>query len=84
MRTVPLRYRLAQELGPAPKFAATTTGIWLGPWDNGAIAIGVVGTPPGLRSVLSSYARTAEKIYFPYPAPYTVHLDDRSANPNCC
>jgi hypothetical protein len=81
MRTVPLRYRLAQELGPAPKFAATTAGIWLGPWDNGAIAIGVVGTPQGLRSVLSSYAGTAEKIYFPYPAPYTGHLDDRSGAP---
>ncbi len=81
MRTVPLRYRLAQELGPAPKFAATTAGIWLGPWDDGAIAIGVVGTPQGLRSVLSNYGSIAEKIYFPYPAQYVGHLDGGAASP---
>jgi hypothetical protein len=81
MRNVPLRYRLAQELGPAPRFSATTTGIWLGPWDNGDVAVGVVGTPQGLRSVLSTYARAAEKIYFPYPAPFMGYLDDPSAAP---
>ncbi len=79
MRTVPLRYRLAQELGPAPKFSATSTGIWLGPWDGGAVAIGLVGTPQGLRSVLSSYESMAEKVYFPYPAPYTGHLNNSPA-----
>jgi hypothetical protein len=81
MRTVPLRYRLAQELGPAPRFSATTTGIWLGPWDNGDVAVGVVGAPQGLRSVLSTYARAAEKIYFPYPAPFMGYQHNPSAAP---
>lgn len=80
MRTVTLRYRLAQELGPAPKFAATTSGIWLGPWDNGALAIGVVGTPQGLRSVLSGYGDKAEKVY-PYPIPYLANLGAGSMAP---
>ncbi len=79
MRTVPLRYRLAQELGPAPKFSATSTGIWLGPWDDGTLAIGLVGTPQGLRPVLSSYESMAEKVYFPYPAPYTGRRNNSSA-----
>lgn len=81
MRTAPLRYRLAQELGPAPKFSATTTGIWLGPWDDGAVAIGVVGTAQGLRSVVSSYGGKAEKVYFPYPVKYTWHLNEKPTAP---
>jgi hypothetical protein len=71
VRKAPLRYRLAQELGPAPKFAGSTSGIWLGPWEDGAVAVGVVGTPQGLRNVLSNYGSKAEKVYFPYPLVYT-------------
>lgn len=59
-----------------PNFAATTTGIWLGQWDGGAVAIGVVGTPQGLRSVISTYADKAEKVYFPYPVVYSGHIND--------
>lgn len=82
IRTLPLRYRLAQELGPAPIFAASTTGVWLGAWDNGTVAIGVVGMPQGLRPILSKYAAIAAQIYFPYPAPYQGIWKDADRHPD--
>jgi hypothetical protein len=74
MRTRPLRSRLAQELGPAQTFAASDTGIWLGPWEDGRVAIGLTGTLDGIRPVISRYGAAAQKIYYPYPAPYQANM----------
>ena len=67
--------RLAVELGPAPPDDATTSGIWLGPWRDGSIAIGVVAGPQAAASLRARFGAGADEIYYPYPLPFSVQPD---------
>jgi len=66
-----IRERLAVELGPAPAEDATSTGIWLGPWSDGSIAIGVSAGPQAAASLCARFGASAGSIYYPYPLPYS-------------
>ena len=67
-----VRERLAVELGPsAPGEAASTSGIWLGPWNGDSIAIGVLAGPPAAEAVTARFGSHADAIYYPYPLPYS-------------
>jgi hypothetical protein len=70
MRHYHVRYRLAAELGPAPVAAATKTGVWLGPWSGGRIALGIVGSRDTISDTADRYEAKADRVYFPYPLPY--------------
>jgi hypothetical protein len=71
-----IRERLAVELGPVPPADhATTSGIWLGPWSDGMIAIGVVASPQAAASLRAHFGTNADAIYYPYPLPYTAQPD---------
>jgi hypothetical protein len=70
MRHYHVRYRLAAELGPAPIAAATKTGVWLGPWSGGRIALGIVGNRDTISETAKRYRANADRVYYPYPLPY--------------
>lgn len=66
----PLR---AQQLGFLPSHwvkdrdVRTDNGLYLGPWPDGNIAIGVVGSYAALQPLIAKYRAHATKIFFPYP-----------------
>ena len=66
-----IRERLAVELGPLPARDATTSGIWLGPWTDDSIAVGVVAAPQTAAALRASFGANADAIYYPYPLPYS-------------
>jgi hypothetical protein len=70
-----IRERLAVELGPLPATHATTSGIWLGPWSDGSIALGVTASPPAAAHVIARFGARADTIYYPYPMPYRARPD---------
>jgi hypothetical protein len=47
----------------------TRNGLWLGPWERGTVAAGIVGGRDELHDVLARWGADAERVYFPYPAP---------------
>jgi hypothetical protein len=65
-----LRSRLAAESRPDLASALTTAGVWLGPWPGGRIAVGVICDPATAHALADRYARSADKIFYPYPAVY--------------
>jgi hypothetical protein len=76
-----IRERLAVELGPVPPADdATTSGIWLGPWSDGSIAVGVVAGPRAAASLRSRFGAGADAIYYPYPLPYAAQLDSAQSS----
>ena len=66
----PLR---AQQLGLLPprwvkdRDVRTDNGLYLGPWPDGGIAVGIVGSYAVLEPLIAKYRRHAAKIFFPYP-----------------
>jgi len=70
MRHHHVRYRLAAELGPAPVAAATKTGVWFGPWSEGRIALGIVGSRDTISDTAERYEAKADRVYYPYPLLY--------------
>ncbi len=70
MRHYHVRYRLAAELGPAPVAAATKTGVWFGPWSEGRIALGIVGSRDTISDTAERYEAKADRVYYPYPLLY--------------
>lgn len=72
MRRYSVRYRIAAELGPAAVVAVSKTGVWLGPWSAGRIAVGVVGNRDATRAIVSLYATKADLVYYPYPLRYAA------------
>ena len=71
-----VRERLAVELGPLPPADhATDSGIWLGPWREGSIAIGVTAGPQAAANLRDRFGASAEAIYYPYPLPFSVGAD---------
>jgi hypothetical protein len=73
-----IRLRLALELGPITPSDATTSGIWLGPWNGDSIALGVVAGPQAAASLRKRFGANADAIYYPYPLPYA----EQSSGPN--
>jgi len=68
-----IRERLAIQLGPrAPGNAASTSGIWLGPWTADSIAIGVLAGPQAAATLITRFGPQADAIYYPYPLPYST------------
>jgi len=47
----------------------TKDGLILGPWPNGRIQIGVVGSYDALTALIADYRADASEIYFPFPHP---------------
>jgi hypothetical protein len=81
MRHYHVRYRLAAELGPAPVAAATKTGVWFGPWSEGRMALGLVGSRDTISDTVERYEAKADRIYYPYPLPYE-RTGSEPAGPN--
>ncbi len=68
-----IRERLAVELGPVPTGGRLTrSGIWLGPWRDGTLALGVVAGPQAAACLRARFAASADAIYYPYPLPYSA------------
>lgn len=74
----PLR---AQQLGFLPprwvkdRDVRTDNGLYLGPWPDGGIAIGVVGSYEALQPLIAKYRIHATKIFFPYPKELKTEPD---------
>jgi hypothetical protein len=70
----PLR---AQQLGFLPQNwvkdvdVRTHNGLYLGPWSDDNIAVGVVGSYDALRPLIDRYHADASLIFFPYPKKFT-------------
>ena len=45
----------------------TGNGLWLGPWAEALIGVGMLGDYPALAPIVSIYGPDAERIYYPYP-----------------
>ena len=45
----------------------TKNGLYLGPWESAAIAVGVVGSYEALTPIIAKYRRDAARVFFPYP-----------------
>ncbi|HEX3409393.1 MAG TPA: hypothetical protein VHS07_03900, partial [Candidatus Binataceae bacterium] len=74
-----IRERLAVELGPiSPAGRVTHSGIWLGPWRDGSIAIGVVASPSAAASLRTRFGANADAIFYPYPLSYSMPPDSSS------
>jgi hypothetical protein len=50
--------------------------LWLGPWGDSLIGVGVVGDYRDVRFLIEKYRADSTDIFFPYPA----RLADRSKN----
>lgn len=65
----------AQRLGLLPAHwvtdpdVRTNNGLYLGPWNSNDVALGVVGTYPGLQPVVEKYRAAAAEIFLPFPRP---------------
>ncbi len=70
-----IRERLAVELGPLPATHATASGIWLGPWNDGSIALGVTASPTAAAHLIARFGARADTVYYPYPMPYRGRPD---------
>jgi hypothetical protein len=53
---------------------STRTGLWLGPWETGAVGVGLTVSARTIGPLVARYAPVAERIYFPYPQPFTGDL----------
>lgn len=42
-------------------------GLWLGPWRDGNVSVGVVGSYSAVKPIIDAYAPLALGVYFPYP-----------------
>jgi hypothetical protein len=64
---------LVQQLGWLPPHwvtdpdVRTNNGLYLGPWGDNQVAVGVVGTYAGLQPLISRYRSAAAQIFFPFP-----------------
>lgn len=68
-----IRERLAVELGPVPPGGqGSSSGIWLGPWSDGTIAVGVVAGPLAAAGLRKRFGTRANAVYYPYPLPYSA------------
>ncbi|MGH7931920.1 MAG: hypothetical protein ACREQN_02000 [Candidatus Binataceae bacterium] len=47
----------------------THNGLWLGPWKDGQIGVGVNGSYEALRPLIARYRPFAAQVYFPFPHP---------------
>lgn len=45
----------------------TNNGLYLGPWKNGEVAVGVVGSYAALAPLIEQYRSRASAVYFPFP-----------------
>lgn len=48
----------------------TNNGLYLGPWRNNQVAVGVVGSYETLRPLIERYRPHASAIYFPFPKTF--------------
>jgi len=44
-------------------------GLILGPWSNGRIQVGVVGSYVALETLIADFRADAAEVYFPFPHP---------------
>ena len=51
--------------------------LWLGPWKDDGVSIGITGSYRALQPLIESYRGDASRIYFPFPA----ELRDRAVIP---
>jgi hypothetical protein len=52
---------------------ATRNGLWLGPWGEKDIGVGIVGSSQSLTGVIEKYRADALHIYYPYPRELEAH-----------
>jgi hypothetical protein len=63
----------AQQLGLLPhgwvndQDVRTGNGLYLGPWRDGRVAVGIVGSYDALRPLVARYQSRAVNVYFPFP-----------------
>jgi len=65
--------RAVQDLGLLPpnwvkdQEVRTRNGMWLGPWNDGRISVGIDGSFAALEPLIRKYQPYAHAVYFPYP-----------------
>jgi len=65
----------AQDMGFLPPHwvtdpdVRTNNGLYLGGWNRGEIAIGVVGSYAALQPLIDHYRTQAQEIFYPFPKP---------------
>lgn len=47
--------------------------VWLGPWQNDGISIGITGSYAALKPLIEKYRGDATRIYFPFPSELHDH-----------
>lgn len=47
-----------------------SNGLWLGPGNDGSVALGMFATPAAARSLIARYGAIAQSIRYPYPETY--------------
>ena len=63
----------AQQMGLLPPHwvtdpdVRTNNGLYLGPWDDNQVALGMVGSYEGLQPVIGKYRAAAAQIFYPFP-----------------
>jgi hypothetical protein len=45
----------------------TPNGLYLGPWESGRVAIGVVASYPAVEGIIAKYRGVAAEVYYPFP-----------------
>jgi hypothetical protein len=66
----------AQQLGLLPPNwvtdpdVRTGNGLYLGPWRDGRVAVGIVGSYDALRPLIARYQSRAVNLYFPFPKEF--------------
>lgn len=53
---------------------STRTGLWLGRWESDIIGVGLTASFQTLGPLVARYRPVAQRIYFPYPQPFTGDL----------
>jgi hypothetical protein len=62
-----------EELGLIPprwagdRDVRTPNGLYLGPWESGRVAVGVVASYPAVEGVIAKYRGIAADVYYPFP-----------------
>jgi hypothetical protein len=65
--------RAVQDLGLLPpnwvkdREVRTRNGLWLGPWNDGRVSVGIDGSFAALEPLIRKYQPYAHAVYFPYP-----------------
>jgi hypothetical protein len=74
-----LNPRVADHLGLIPPgwvrydTVLAFNALWIGPWKNGGVSIGITGSYEALKPLIEKYRGDTARIYFPFPTELHDH-----------